>query len=210
MKVFTGTTYNAEMIAALQERGYGRMYVDRWPPLYEGEVWAFDNRAYSDFLKGKQFDEKAYARRLDKAQALGTPYLAVLPDLVMQGARSLQFSAEWAERVQQGKWPMRVWYVAVQNRVTVQAVEDFLQSYDVGGVFVGGDDTFKQQTSRQWVELAHRHGRLCHIGRLGTPGKIRWGYGVGTDSFDSSFMLWTLERFYSTLRYIDNLQGGCN
>ncbi len=65
---------------------------------------------------------------------------------------------------------------------------------EFAGVFVGGSLTWKLAHSARFVELAHRASKPCHIGRVGTPKRVRWAKSIGADSIDSSFPLWTLDR----------------
>lgn len=187
MVVLTGDTRSKKLVSLLQEHGWGRMVIDRGIRPYPGEKWGFDNGAFRDWRKGKRFDETAFLRRLDIAYIIGTPYIAVTPDIVAGGERSLEFSLSWVERLPK-EWP---WYLAVQDDMNLEQVDKVLQYF--AGIFLGGTDLFKG-TAWYWCQLAHRQGKRFHYGRAGTPGKIRKAMAIGADSCDSAFPLWTRDR----------------
>ena len=81
MHVLVGDTNSRWMIERLREQGWGRMVVDRALRLYPGEQWGFDNGAFRDWKNGSEFDGDGFQRRLDVALGMGTPYLAVVPDI---------------------------------------------------------------------------------------------------------------------------------
>jgi hypothetical protein len=117
------------------------------------------------------------------------PILAVTPDIVAAGMRSLAFSTQWRmSHKLPSEWP---WYLAVQDGMTVNDVKPHLHLY--AGLFLGGTDRFKE-TAFRWCELAHRYGKKFHYGRAGTPRKLMSAFKVGADSCDSAFPLWTTER----------------
>lgn len=163
---------------------------------YTGEPWAFDNGAYGDFLRGKQFDEDAFLRRLEKAYRLGCPYMAVAPDIVAGGLRSLEFSLRWLEKLP-SDW---CWYLAVQDGMGLDDVDSVLDRFS--GIFLGGTDHFKA-TALHWARLAHGRGKKFHFARAGTLRKVEFAKLVGADSLDSSFPLWTKERLRTFIEAVD-------
>jgi hypothetical protein len=94
MLVLVGETEDPRHLRVLRELGWGRMFVNRTPKPYPGERWGLDNGAYRDWLRGVPFDGDHFLRRVERAMKAGTPYLAVAPDLVAGGWRSLEFSLE--------------------------------------------------------------------------------------------------------------------
>lgn len=188
MIFITGDTRSRKIIAELQKYGAGRMVIDRLIKPYKGEPWGFDNGAYRDYINGKKFDETAFMLRLEMAHALGKPYLAVVPDVVAGGEKSLEFSLCWLERLPQG-WP---WYLAVQDEMKLEQVAKIIKPFT--GIFLGGTDKFKA-TAWHWRKLAHQHGKKFHYARAGTPRKLMHARKVGSDSCDSAFPLWSMERF---------------
>lgn len=191
MRVLVGETASAVNIAALAELGWGRMFVTRRPRLFPFEQWGFDNGAFVAFCQGKPFPEAQFRRRLEVAHATAAhdPYLAVTPDIVAGGVRSLDFSEEWRmSGCLVDEWP---WYLAVQDGMQPADVEPHMHLY--AGLFLGGTDRFKA-TAGRWVQLAHKHQKKFHYGRAGTPGKLVSAFKVGADSCDSAFPLWTAGR----------------
>ena len=189
MKVLVGETRSRKNIAALQELGWGRMFTVRPPTPYPYEPWGFDNGAFPAWLHGKNFPEYEFLKRLETAQdAPCDPYLAVVPDIVAGGLKSLQFSLEWRKELRDVEWP---WYLAVQDGMEVSNVEPCLGWFD--GIFLGGSDGFKAQAGR-WGALAHKHQKRFHFGRASTPNKLVSAYRSGADSCDSAFPLWTAAR----------------
>ncbi len=208
MIFITGDCRSREFVAIMQKYGWGRMVIGQKIRPYSGEPWCFDNGAWRDYKNGRAFDEQAFLGRLAMAEEIGTPYMAVVPDIVMGGAGSLAFSNGWIERLDRFGTIARnwSWYLAVQNGMTVGMVEDALKKYKYAGIFIGGDDAFKRHTDRQWVELAHKYGLKCHYGRCGTKRKVRRAIGIGADSCDSAFPLWVrdrLESFISSLYSVE-------
>lgn len=96
MKILVGDCRGHKQIAILKEHGWGRMFALVKPTPFEGECFGFDNLAYVYFMQGKSFDSDAYRRRLEVAQNVeAVPYIAIPPDIVAGGKRSLDFSWEW-------------------------------------------------------------------------------------------------------------------
>jgi len=188
MIFITGDTRSKKIIKILQIYGMGRMFIDRIIKVYPQEPWGFDNGAFRDWLNGKDFDAEAFLRRLEIAYRIGTPYLAVVPDIVAGGDKSLEFSLGWLEKLPQ-EWP---WYLAVQDGMKLEQVNEVISPF--AGIFLGGTDKFKA-TAWHWCKLAHIHGKKFHYARAGTPRKLIDAKKVGADSCDSAFPLWSMERF---------------
>ena len=169
----------------------GRMVIDTAIKPYQGEPWGFDNGAFRDWLNGKEFDSSAFLLRLEMAKKIGTPYLAVTPDIVAGGDKSLYFSLDWLDKLQE--WP---WYLAVQDGMKLDQVSKILKPF--AGIFLGGTDKFKA-TAWHWCKLAHMHGKKFHYARAGTPRKLIEAKKVGADSCDSAFPLWSMERFMALI-----------
>jgi len=166
------------------------MFLTSVPRPYPSERWGFDNGAYGAWLRGEKFPEAAFLRRLDRAhQTALEPYLAVCPDIVAGGLRSLEFSLSWRmSRKLPSTWP---WYLAIQDGMTHEAVEQAGRLFD--GLFLGGTDGFKLR-AYSWKKLADQHGLKFHYGRAGTRTKLQHAYEIRANSLDSSFPLWTRER----------------
>jgi len=190
MIVLLGDTRQHELVRMLEERGWGRMWVDRRPEPYPGEPWGFDNGAFSDWTAGRPFDADAFERRLERARRTETaPYMAVLPDLVAGGLRSLDFSLSWRERIGEDEWP---WYLAVQDGMHLRDVAPLLDGW-FAGVFLGGTTRFKS-TAPRWCALAHELGLRFHYARASTIPRVMDARAIKADSIDSSFPLWNRSR----------------
>lgn len=196
--------FTGRRTARLQELGWGRMWlaVGRHVRTYPGEPWGFDNAAFRLWRRGQPFEALPYQRRLwnltGYAIEHGAPYLAVVPDIVAAGERSLRFSRLWVSacRGEPGdgaprtSWP---WFLAVQDGMELDAVAADLHLYD--GLFLGGTAAFKWRTAAAWSALAHGAGKRFHYARAGTLAKLAHAVEVGADSVDSAFPMWTAERW---------------
>lgn len=200
MLFLVGDTGDLKHIAWLQSQGWSRMWISRGIKPYPGEKWGFDNGAYRDWIKGKAFNETFFLRQMDKAYAAGLPYLAVVPDLVAQGLRSLEFSLSWLDRLPHD-WP---WYLAVQDGMGLEEVEAVIRHFS--GLFLGGSNRFKC-TAWYWSQLAHAHGKHFHYARCGTEKKIRQAYFIGADSCDSAFPFWIKERREQVTRFFQRIEA---
>ena len=151
--------------------------------------FAFDNGAFVDWRKGRPFDESTYLRQLDVLAALPTrAAFMVAPDVVAGGLKSLEMSVSWLPRLR-GLAPV---YLAVQDGMRRRHVAAVLDQFD--GIFVGGSLDWKLETGAAWVAFAHRHQRPCHVGRVGTAGRVRWARAIGADSIDSCLPLWSTQK----------------
>lgn len=193
--VLVGERPSAKVRNIAQANGWGQMFIYCDPKPYSGEPWGFDNGAYLDWRNGRDFDEDRYMRALMVALKVGRPYMAVVPDLVGQGVASLDFSMRW--RVALPEWP---WYLALQDGMVESHVAPLMEQFD--GLFLGGTDRFKGQANK-WCAFAHQHGKKFHFARAGTERKIKLAIGIGADSLDSSFPLWSIQRI-KRMEYLVN------
>ena len=205
MIFLTGETTGIRMTYKIKTYGFGRMFVEKTPVPFENELWGFDNGAYIWWKKGLDFQMSIYTHRLSRAMYMGVPYIAVLPDIVGEGIKSLEFSLAWHKKLP-AHYP---WYLAVQDGMTEEMIEPVIG--DFKGIFLGGTDDFKE-TDYKWCKFAHKHNKLFHYGRAGTLKKIKRAYDIGSDSLDSAFPLWTDERLKQTADLIhelnNNYKGG--
>ena len=183
MVFLLGEVGGTRLVEVLKAQGWGRMFTTKTPHIYPEEPFGFDNGAYRDFIHGRPMDESRFLRRLDLAYKVGKPALAVVPDIVCGGERSLEYSLRWIERLPQ-EWP---WHLVLQNGQTLASIEAVLPMF--AGLFLGGDNCFKNE-ALQWCALAHNHGKLFHYGRCGTSHKVRQALLIGADSADSNVRIW--------------------
>lgn len=51
---------------------------------------------------------------------------------------------------------------------------------------MGGSTEWKLETMSAWAKFAHAHGIGCHVGRIGSPGRMVLAHISGVDSIDST------------------------
>ncbi len=208
MILIVGDTRSKELVHTLRIYGWGRMFIDKKFTVYQGEPWGFDNGAFRDWRKGKEFDANRYLKAVDSALKMAEeshyPYLSVLPDKVAKGIESLEFSDFWTDKLRKhigsSQFKKLNWYVAVQDGMTVKDVEEFLKKHkEIKGIFLGGTDRFKA-IAPDWSSLAKQLGLKFHYARAGTPKKYALAKLSGADSIDSAFPLWVKNRLDWFLR----------
>jgi hypothetical protein len=190
VRVFIGQTRSTSLIARLSELGLGEMtQPDEFPP--RRRPYLLDNAAFKAWKAGAPFDADRFLSAIEAARR-DPPAGVVAPDIVAGGNESLIFSLSWLERLR----PVAPVYLVVQDGMNPEAVSGALFAF--GGLFVGGTLRWKIHTGADWVRLAHRHGKPCHVGRVGTPRRVLWAKRIGADSIDSCLPLWSegqLQRF---------------
>lgn len=169
--------------------GLARMYASgkRVDP-YEDEAWGFDNGAWSATHAGEGFPEDEFEERVRWAYELSDlrdtpPAVAAVPDKLWAGGESLEFSARWAEDLQQ-RYPDWPWFLVIQDGMGFDDVLGVLDLFD--GLFLGGSDSVKGR-ARLWRDFAHDHDLPFHYGRGGTLAKVAQAFDIGADSVDSEF-----------------------
>lgn len=146
-----------------------------------GATFMLDNGAFSAWKHHEEWDEKAYYRMLTRFHDAGLhPYGVVAPDIVKGGLEFLKRSKEHLPLIPPGM-PR---YLAVQEGITPRDVLPLLTSID--GIFVGSPGAWKWRTAREWAILAHKFGKRCHIGMVGTIRGYMGANAVGADSVDGS------------------------
>lgn len=143
--------------------------------------WALDNGAWSAYQQGKEFDEYAFAKAVDKV-AEGAQWV-VLPDIVQGGMKSLDLTLRWMDRLK--GLPTRT-LIAVQDGMTPDDVRGYLGP--MCGLFIGGSTAFKENMDA-WGMLARRCNAYLHIGRVNTQRRIRACAQVGANSFDGTSII---------------------
>lgn len=178
---YVGQTKSRALIAELRALGIGEAtQPDEWPP--RRTPYFQDNAAFKLWRAGKPFDERGFMDMLARMYREGPrPDFVVIPDKVAS-PESLEYSMRWVPWLR-GCAPLA--FVA-QDGMTESEVTDALSlSPEVAVLFVGGTLEWKLATSAAWVKLAHRLGRRCHIGRVGTKPRVQWARAIGADSVDS-------------------------
>ena len=197
MRVYIGQSRGKKMNAILDANGFGEMTVRAEYP-NRRFPWAFDNGAFGDFNKKRVFQAVVYEKAVERLAADGArPDFLVVPDIVAGGSASLDFSLCWVERLH----TLAPLALAVQDGMTDVEVTKVMGPFAF--LFVGGSVEWKVRTGAQWVRLAHAYGKRCHIGRVGTPRRVRWAIRIGADSIDSTQPLWSfghMKRFVAAVR----------
>lgn len=197
MRVYTGQTRSRRAIALCDRLGLGECTNrGEMPPRRVSHGWFLDCGAFIDWRAGRAFDFVRWERDLRyvayrlEAGKLQAPDFIVMPDIVGGGAASLSRSVEELASVPP-ELPVR--YLVVQEGMTTAQVAEVLPQF--GGIFVGGASmAWKLGSAPAWIELAHAHGRRCHIGRIGTLARLELAQRMGADSVDSCQPLWALDR----------------
>lgn len=196
----TGTRRN---LAALRTRGWRLMVSARGVLRNEGFRYALDNGAWTAFAEhqaGKRVTPqpclRAFRRAVDQLGP-GADFI-IVPDIVLGGAASWAMTRAWLRRLRRDR-RLRgvVLLIAVQNGFAPWHIARFLGP--LVGIFVGGDTEWKLATMAAWADLAHRHGAICHVGRVNTARRAKLCDIAGIDSFDGSGP----SRYEDCLRRID-------
>lgn len=182
--VYVGQTRSSRLIKRLESLGFGECTTPgELPP--RRRPWFFDNGVFRDWKAGRPWGRTAWIAALESARSL-RPDFIIAPDLVGEGQASLDHSANHSAHCEGFST-----YLAVQDGMTERAVSKSIEGHGWDGLFVGGTLDWKIRTGADWVELAHRHGLRCHIGRVGTASRARWAMDIGADSIDSCLPLWS-------------------
>lgn len=171
----TGTQVN---LALLRKAGWRLMVSAQGVLRTEGFPYALDNGAWTTFQRSESFDERRFLRAVDQLGE-GADFV-VVPDIVCGGLRSLEFSLSWLPRLD----GLPRLSLPVQNGMEPRHVKDFLGRRI--GIFVGGDDAWKESSMFTWADLGRSLGAHVHVGRVNTVRRIRICGLAGVDSFDGS------------------------
>lgn len=179
---FTPSKSSAGLGAYLHKHHFGRMWSKDYVQMcHDGELWGFDNGAWSAFVKKQPWPRDRFERRLEQALTMPTRncVVAVTPDIVAGGMKSLDFSLWWREQLPD-ELP---WFLAVQDGMTIEAVREVLPRFR--GIFLGGSTPFKR-TACKWCQLAHSHAKYFHWGRCVSLANVREARAIGANSIDST------------------------
>ncbi|MBC8640802.1 hypothetical protein IAG25_28700 [Caballeronia sp. EK] len=186
----TGTRRN---LAALQGADWRLLVSAKGELRTEGfRRYALDNGAWTAYQQGQPFEEHAFAVAVDRLGERAD--WLVLPDIVMGGMASLDYSLKWLERLR--GMPCRM-LIAVQNGMQVDDLAALLSP--AVGIFVGGSTEWKEKTAHVWGSLARRRHCYLHVGRVNSARRIRICAAAGADSFDGT----SVSRYAKTLPRLD-------
>lgn len=205
MRVFFGCTRARWMVEAMASAGVGRvMTPDARAVPGVDEPWGLDNGAFARWKRGEPwFPVEPFLAHVEWGLAQGSaPRWAVLPDLIAEGMRSLDFSLGWLGSGRLPRWP---WYLAVQDGMEPGGVERAVRGTGVAGLFIGGSSAFKVETCERWVSVASAIGVPCHWGRASRLSWATHASEIGCGSCDTTQPLWDKRLFR---RWLGNVRGG--
>ena len=185
MKLYT-TTGTVKLRERCNDLDVGLMMVNHWRNPEQWSYFAIDNGCYSAFAQKKQWTPKEFLNILYKCRMLGLiPDFVIIPDIVAGGKESLRKSEIWGEMLNY-EFPEYPLYLAVQDGITIEDVDQSPVTELIDGIFVGGSMDWKIEHIAYWVGYAHTHGLRCHIGRIGTLDRMMKAKLEGADSIDST------------------------
>jgi len=184
MKFYWGNVGSNEVIEYMQEHNH-RTLITSPHYRFPRTEYSLDNGAFSDWKHNREFRSEEFLEFLEKYEQIGKrPEWVAIPDRVTEGNISLEFSISWIDKIPD--YFDRLLLV-VQDGMDRDRVSQVLEDYDrVIGLFIGGSKRWKIDTAEDWVELAHKHNGICHIGRIGRWNEIMWAERIGADSIDST------------------------
>lgn len=182
MKIYCGCNGNPSHIKEMEKEGYGMCIVTKFRPSVNVPKF-LDNQAWGKYVSGEPWEAAPFLRMIEGAPSRGIKYnFIVIPDKVAAGLESFKFSLKWLEVLRDiTDTPL---YFAVQDGMTTNMIDGIMHRVD--GLFIGGSMKWKKRTGERWGSLAHKHGKPCHIGRIGTFKNLVWAQKIGADSIDSA------------------------
>lgn len=190
MIAYVGQTRDPRYIALLKAAGIGECTIRGELASRKRDPWFYDNGAFRDWKAGVPFDGVRWTRDMWRIRDRKLrPDFIVVPDKVAAGAESLVWSELHRRDVPDGERA----YLAVQDGMTIGTVGAHLRElaadgFPYAGLFVGGSLDWKIETAPAWADYAHAAGLRCHVGRVGTPERVRWAKPFA-DSIDSCLPL---------------------
>lgn len=176
----TGTKRN---LAALRAHGWGLL-------ISRAGVWRTegfsricgDNGAWSDFQKGRAFDEDSYERFLNWIALQSViPDWLVLPDIVAGGLQSLALSLRYINRCR-AVAPLVL--VAVQDGMTFSDLAPVVGPQI--GIFLGGSTEWKISQMAGWGNFCADNQLYYHVARVNSQKRMFMAIAAGATSIDGS------------------------
>jgi len=157
-----------------------------------------DNGAFRCWKRGEKFREKPFFNLIELSlKAEKKADFLVLPDLIGEGARSLEFSSSYAEKLKEAGIPFAL---ALQDGMEEKEVEEFVKAYNVKVLFVGGTTEWKWRTAKKWKTLAEKLSITCHVGRVPSSRRVKQAKKIGVHSIDTTAVLWEEKKMISYLK----------
>lgn len=176
-------------VRAEYSEAIGRLVTPRhYPSIAETVADGITIAADNDGFGGVDFE--AFERMLEALEPYAESVKFVtVPDVVCDARGTFTLWGEWAPKVRaRGLTPALV----LQNGMVASAdgvrfEHDVIAWDEIGAVFVGGDDDYKQGVDVALIVLAARKiGRWVHVGRVNTVRRLRHAMALGADSVDGS------------------------
>lgn len=145
--------------------------------------YGLDNGAYSYWKRDLPFPTDRFNKCLDKYGEQAD--WIVLPDVIENWYETQEFGEHWYKKLK----GINDLLIVAQNGCEEDSYKELKKWIDRGcGVFVGGDDNFKTEHTRNIVKMCRKNDVLCHIGRVNSITRMEWCHEVGAFSFDGSGM----------------------
>jgi hypothetical protein len=173
----TGTRRNLE---ALRKNSWRILLTPDKPTPKDGLQFAIDNGAWKAYQQKTPFDYAAFEDLVTRWGCAAD--FVVIPDIVGDGAASLQFSVEWLPKLRHLKHLL----LPIQDGMTAHDVGMVLRQNVKVGLFLGGTTEYKLREMYAWGMVAHAWRRHFHVGRVNTQRRIRLCAEAGADSFDGT------------------------
>lgn len=178
----TGTKRN---LCALRTHGWRLLVVPssappRVPRWETGDPAPFmlDNGAWGAFASGRPWNGDHFLRAVD---VLGAHVDAIVaPDIVCGGQASLDLTLSHLPHLLTVGRPI---LIAVQNGMLPADLPPLGPGL---GIFIGGDDRWKEDSARMWGAHARAAGAPCHMARVNTARRIHLAAAAGCTSFDGT------------------------
>jgi hypothetical protein len=178
----TGTKRN---LCALRTHGWRLLVVPssappRVPRWETGDEAPFmlDNGAWGAFASGRPWNADHFLRAVD---VLGDHVDAIVaPDIVCGGQASLDLTLTHLPHLLTVGRPI---LIAVQNGMKPADLPPLSANL---GLFIGGDDRWKEDSARMWGAHARAAGAPCHMARVNTARRIHLAASAGCTSFDGT------------------------
>ena len=170
--------------------------------------YAIDNGAYAYYLKGVEFNDKAFIKLLDR-YAEKADWI-VIPDVIGDCEETIRMFGIWIGRLLKYNRPLL--FVAqdgcedsgYKSGINYPTIEGFTS---IGiGIFIGGSTEWKIKHGGYISEICERNNVVCHVGRVNSARRVRICNNWGASSFDGSGM----SRFTRTAELVSEEIGKIN
>ena len=163
--------------------------------------YGLDNGAYSDFLKGTDFNGDSF---ISMCQYLGNgaDWIAI-PDIVGDGSATLQQAPIWIKKLRSlnlDTMLLIVWQDGMTRSDLLPFVKDGI------GVFIGGSTEGKLKAIPMVSELCREHDVWCHVGRVNTMQRVQYCKAHKVKSVDGSGFSRFLHSHKQFIKLIDYLE----